>query len=46
MSDRPRKGRRVAFTPDEGFAPEDPVDNVAGLRFRIIPQQGAVVRVD
>lgn len=46
MSDRPRKGRRVAFTPDESFAPDDPVDNVAGLRFTIIPQHGAEVRVD
>ncbi|HME69774.1 MAG TPA: hypothetical protein VKM54_07885 [Myxococcota bacterium] len=46
MSDRPRKGHRVAFTREDGIDPAAPHDPVAGLRFTIVPQHGAPALID
>lgn len=46
MSVRPRKGRRVAFTREDGIDRAAPHDTVAGLRFTIVPQHGAPALID
>ena len=43
---RPRRGRRVSFHPDDGAAPIEPADSVAGLRFTITPQVGGDALID
>jgi len=43
---RPRHGRRVSFHPDDGAAPIEPADSVAGLRFTITPQVGGDALID
>ena len=37
---RPRRGRRVSFHADDGAAPIEPADPIAGLRFTIAAQNG------
>jgi hypothetical protein len=46
VSGRPRKGRCVAFTREDGIDPAAPHDRVAGLRFIIVPQHGAPALID
>jgi len=43
---RPRRGRRVSFHPDDGAAPIEAADSVAGLRFIITAQNGGDALVD
>jgi len=46
VSGRPRRGRRVGFTAADGARSDEPGDQVAGLRFTIIAQDGGAVLVD
>ena len=46
MSGRPRKGRQVAFSRDDGIVvPHDP-DQITGLRFTITAQNGGDALID
>jgi hypothetical protein len=46
MSERPRKGRPVAFIREDGVEPARQADNVAGLRFTIAARYGGAVLID
>jgi hypothetical protein len=46
VTERPRKGRPVAFHPEAGTAPPATTDPVTGLRFTIGTQDGREVLVD
>lgn len=43
---RPHRGRRVSFHPDDGAAPIEAANSVAGLRFIITAQNGGDALVD
>ena len=43
---RPRRGRRVSFDADDGAAPIEPADSIAGLRFTIAAQNGGDALID
>jgi hypothetical protein len=46
MTERPRKGRPVAFGPEAGVAPPAATDPITGLRFTIGTQDGRDVLID
>lgn len=43
---RPRRGRRVSFSADDGVASIEPADSVTGLRFTITAQNGDDALID
>jgi len=46
MTNRPRKGRPLAFRPENGVAPQSSSDSILGLRFTIEAAYGGRVLVD
>lgn len=46
MTSRPRKGRRVSFTPFDGAQPDNVPDGIAGLRFTVEARYGGCVPID